>query len=201
MACSWLYSLEMISELVLVYIHNTLSNPANKQVDIRLFWGLHGWVAQDQGFESRSYLITLSPPVHQCSSAGLSNAEWCGLDCLWFMCLKDPLGSFEKSRGISPVPGFQFGPKSESLGLNSRDTHNAQRANANSFWMKDKEWWSCQSHNLHSSLLQTLHHSLTQCFTFLMRVTCPRNPAVPLSTRGMSAARHMRFTWFRAAEI
>lgn len=34
--------------------------------------------------------------------------------------------------------------------------------------------------------------------TFLMTVTCPRYPAVPLSIRGISAARHIRFTWFRA---
>jgi hypothetical protein len=32
--------------------------------------------------------------------------------------LKDPVGSFEKRRGISWVPGFQFWPKSETLGLN-----------------------------------------------------------------------------------
>jgi hypothetical protein len=31
-----------------------------------------------------------------------------GVDCLWFMHLKDPVRSFEKSRGISLVPGFQF---------------------------------------------------------------------------------------------
>jgi hypothetical protein len=56
--------------------------------------------------------------VHQCSSTGLSKPKWC-VDCLWFVYLKDPLGSFEKSKGISPVPpGFQFWPKSESLGLN-----------------------------------------------------------------------------------
>jgi hypothetical protein len=36
--------------------------------------------------------------------------------------VKEPLhalGSFENSRGISPVPGFQFWSKSEPLGLNS----------------------------------------------------------------------------------
>jgi hypothetical protein len=31
---------------------------------------------------------------------------------------KKPFGSFEKNRGISPVPGFHFWLKSESLGLN-----------------------------------------------------------------------------------
>ena len=35
--------------------------------------------------------------------------------------------------------------------------------------------------------------------TFLMTVTCPRYPAVPLSISGMSAARHILLTWFRAA--
>jgi hypothetical protein len=39
-------------------------------------------------------------------------------DCLWFVHLKDPLESFKMSKGISPVLGFQFWPKSESLGLN-----------------------------------------------------------------------------------
>jgi hypothetical protein len=37
----------------------------------------------------------------------LSKAEWC-VDCLGFMHQKDPVWSFEKSWGISPVPGFQF---------------------------------------------------------------------------------------------
>lgn len=32
-----------------------------------------------------------------------------------------------------------------------------------------------------------------------MTVTCPRYPAVPLSIRGMSAAKHILFTWLRAA--
>lgn len=32
-----------------------------------------------------------------------------------------------------------------------------------------------------------------------MTVTWPRYPAVPLSTRGMSAAKHILFTWLRAA--
>jgi hypothetical protein len=36
---------------------------------------------------------------------------------VWIPC-DSRLGSFEKSRGISPFPGFQFWPKSESLGLN-----------------------------------------------------------------------------------
>ena len=36
--------------------------------------------------------------------------------------------------------------------------------------------------------------------TFFITVTCPRYPAVPLSMRGLSAARHIRFTWFLAAE-
>lgn len=35
--------------------------------------------------------------------------------------------------------------------------------------------------------------------TFLMTDTCPKYPAVPLSIKGMSAAKHIRFTWFRAA--
>ena len=30
--------------------------------------------------------------------------------------------------------------------------------------------------------------------TFLMTVTCPRYPAVPLSIKGMSAAKHIRLT-------
>lgn len=33
-----------------------------------------------------------------------------------------------------------------------------------------------------------------------MTVTCPRYPAVPLSIKGMSAAKHILFTWFRAAD-
>jgi hypothetical protein len=41
--------------------------------------------------------FTVSPHVHQCSLTGLSKAEWC-VDCLRFMNLNDPLGSFEKSR-------------------------------------------------------------------------------------------------------
>lgn len=32
-----------------------------------------------------------------------------------------------------------------------------------------------------------------------MTDTCPRYPAVPLSIKGMSAAKHILFTWFRAA--
>ena len=32
-----------------------------------------------------------------------------------------------------------------------------------------------------------------------MTVTCPKYPAVPLSISGMSAARHILLTWFRAA--
>lgn len=32
-----------------------------------------------------------------------------------------------------------------------------------------------------------------------MTDTCPKYPAVPLSIKGMSAAKHIRFTWFRAA--
>jgi hypothetical protein len=39
-----------------------------------------------------------------CSSTGLSKAEWC-VECLWFMHLKDPLESFEKSRGVSGLYG------------------------------------------------------------------------------------------------
>jgi hypothetical protein len=51
-------------------------------------------------------MIALYIHVHQCSS-GSSKAEW-HVNCLWFMHLKDPLGSFEMCREISPVPGFQF---------------------------------------------------------------------------------------------
>jgi hypothetical protein len=77
-----------------------------------------GHSVQDPRFESRSYPITLhvSPEVHQFSSTGLSKAEWC-VDSLWFMHLKDPLGSFEKRRGISSVPSLQFWLRSQSLGF------------------------------------------------------------------------------------
>lgn len=34
-----------------------------------------------------------------------------------------------------------------------------------------------------------------------MTVTCPRYPAVPDSTSGTLAARHIRFTWERAARL
>jgi hypothetical protein len=43
-----------------------------------------GWLVEtfgpgskDPGFECQSYFITSSPYVHQCSSTGLSNTEWC----------------------------------------------------------------------------------------------------------------------------
>jgi hypothetical protein len=32
--------------------------------------------SKEPGFESQSYPITLSPHGHQCSSTGLSKAEW-----------------------------------------------------------------------------------------------------------------------------
>lgn len=44
-----------------------------------------------------------------------------------------------------------------------------------------------------------LHVHYEHVATFLMTVTCPRYPAVPLSMRGMSAAKHILFTWLRAA--
>jgi hypothetical protein len=60
------------------------------------FSGVCGWVvrtfgpgSKDPRFESWSCLITLPPHVHQCSSTGLSKAEWCVI-FLWFMHLKDP---------------------------------------------------------------------------------------------------------------
>lgn len=42
-------------------------------------------------------------------------------------------------------------------------------------------------------------HNRCNSSTFLMTDTCPKYPAVPLSIKGMSAAKHIRFTWFRAA--
>lgn len=41
--------------------------------------------------------------------------------------------------------------------------------------------------------------NLCNVCTFFMTVTWPRYPAVPLSTKGMSAAKHILFTWLRAA--
>jgi hypothetical protein len=73
--------------------------------------GTFGPGSKDPRFESQSYSITLSPPhVHQCSLTGLSKAEWC-VDSLWFLYLKDPLGSLKKSRGISLAPVGITGPQ------------------------------------------------------------------------------------------
>jgi hypothetical protein len=46
----------------------------------------------------------------------MGQTQWC-VDSRWFMHLKDPMGSFEKSRRISPVPGFRPILAAESLGL------------------------------------------------------------------------------------
>lgn len=43
-------------------------------------------------------------------------------------------------------------------------------------------------------IIQTFPQQSDQVATFLMTVTCPRYPAVPLSMRGMSAAKHIRLT-------
>lgn len=48
---------------------------------------------------------------------------------------------------------------------------------------------------VHADVKTLSNHHLT----FLMTVTWPRYPAVPLSIKGISAARHILFTWFRAA--
>jgi hypothetical protein len=51
-----------------------------------------------------------------------------------------------ESRGISPVPGFQFLPKSESLGLGGTqlhaviDMHEAQWANAEANAEEEARW-------------------------------------------------------------
>jgi hypothetical protein len=112
------------------YIHKIDQSLQSVEICCRVFMGTFGPGSEDPEFESWLYPITLSPHIHQCSSTGLSKAEWC-VDCLWFMHLKEPLGSFEKSRGISPVPGFQFWLKSDSLSLSgTSDAHSAQWANA-----------------------------------------------------------------------
>jgi hypothetical protein len=61
-----------------------------------------------------------------------SKDEWC-VDCLGFMQLKDPLGSFEKSMGS---PWFRASNSGQnwnhwiSMAPNHSDTHNARWANA-----------------------------------------------------------------------
>jgi hypothetical protein len=81
-----------------------------------------------------------SSPHSALSLTGLSEAEWC-VDNLWnFMHLKDPLGSFEKSRGIYPVLGFQFWSNSASLGPTTmiRITLNEQMQKKNNrSWMQE----------------------------------------------------------------
>ena len=65
---------------------------------------------------------------------------------------------------------------------------------------------SCQNRLFTISLYENLFKTriiskFLQYFpTFLMTVTWPKYPADPLSTKGTSAAKHIRFTWFLAAK-
>lgn len=70
--------------------------------------------------------------------------------------------------------------------------------------LREDEFWKITYHHI-TYIVPTLgcewpfnNHDLD--ITFFMTVTCPRYPAVPLSIKGMSAAKHILFTWFRAAD-
>jgi hypothetical protein len=77
-------------------------------------------------------ILTIRPRRSTCSLVSAARLVYQRSSGVWIACdsfmhLKKTLGSFEKSRGISPVSGFrgispvsdfQFCPKSESLGLN-----------------------------------------------------------------------------------
>lgn len=70
--------------------------------------------------------------------------------------------------------------------------------------LREDEFWKITNHHI-TYIVPTLgcewpfnNHDLD--ITFFMTVTCPRYPAVPLSIKGMSAAKHILFTWFRAAD-
>jgi hypothetical protein len=109
------------------YEINRIDNPLYLCLKSYVWKSMVEWLgrsAQDQRIPSLSpgcAWSLLSPHVHQCSST------------VWIAYDSCTLGSFEKSRGISPVLGFQFRPKSEGFGL-------WPELETRQFWITGPQW-------------------------------------------------------------
>jgi hypothetical protein len=105
-----------------------------------------GRSSQDQRFEYWWNPITLYPHVHKCSSTGLSKAEWC-VDCLWFMHLRDPLGSFEKSSASPRSRASNSGRTRNHWASMATRRRLATRITLNERMQKTLLKWARQSYN------------------------------------------------------